>query len=157
MSNEITLAEAITMTHAYQNDPLFAGQAIAAKLNNASYLEIINQPGCVEVRTYFAKDAAGAATVGGAMALITGDDIVKSALGAGMNSISSNLVGKLFNTVQETVTKIDKTQAQYVEAKTQAQQLITGNPNLQKISALQAEQLKQAQFINDKISELEAT
>ena len=63
MSNEITLAEAITMTHAYQNDPLFAGQTIAAKLNNASYLEIINQPGCVEVRTYFAKDAAGALTL----------------------------------------------------------------------------------------------
>jgi 3-deoxy-D-arabino-heptulosonate 7-phosphate (DAHP) synthase len=63
MSNEITLAEAITMTHAYQNDPLFAGQTIAAKINNASYLEIINQPGCVEVRTYFAKDAAGALTL----------------------------------------------------------------------------------------------
>jgi hypothetical protein len=63
MSNEITLAEAITMAHAYQNDPLFAGQTIAAKLNNASYLEIINQPGCVEVRTYFAKDAAGALTL----------------------------------------------------------------------------------------------
>ncbi len=63
MSNEITLAEAITMTHAYQNDPLFAGQTIAAKINNASYLEIINQPGCVEVRTYFAQGAAGALTL----------------------------------------------------------------------------------------------
>jgi hypothetical protein len=63
MSNEITLPEAVAMTHAYQNDPLFAGQTVAAKINNASYLEIINQPGCVEVRTYFAKDAAGALTL----------------------------------------------------------------------------------------------
>ena len=61
--NEITLAEAITMTHAYQNDSLFSGQTISAKIPNAAYLDIINQPGCVEVRTYFAKNAAGALTL----------------------------------------------------------------------------------------------
>jgi len=63
MSNEITLAEAIGMTHAYQNDSLFSGQTVSAKIPNAAYLEIINQPGCVEVRTYFAKNAAGALTL----------------------------------------------------------------------------------------------
>jgi hypothetical protein len=63
MSNEITLPEAVAMTHAYQNDPLFAGQTISAKIPNAAYLEIINQTGCVEVRTYFAKNAAGALTL----------------------------------------------------------------------------------------------
>lgn len=61
--NEITLAEAITMTHAYQNDSLFSGQTISAKIPNAAYLDIINQPGCVEVRTYFAKNEAGALTL----------------------------------------------------------------------------------------------
>lgn len=63
MSNEITLSEAIGMTHAYQNDSLFSGQTVSAKIPNAAYLEIINQPGCVEVRTYFAKNAAGALTL----------------------------------------------------------------------------------------------
>ena len=61
--NEITLAEAITMTHAYQNDSLFSGQTISAKIPNAAYLDIINQTGCVEVRTYFAKNAAGDLTL----------------------------------------------------------------------------------------------
>lgn len=61
--NEITLAEAITMTHAYQNDSLFSGQTISAKIPNAAYLDIINQTGCVEVRTYFAKNEAGALTL----------------------------------------------------------------------------------------------
>ena len=61
--NEITLAEAITMTHAYQNDSLFSGQTISAKITNAAYLDIINQTGCVEVRTYFAKNEAGALTL----------------------------------------------------------------------------------------------
>lgn len=63
MSNEITLAEAIGMTHAYQNDSLFSGQTVSAKIPNSAYLDIINQPGCVEVRTYFAKNAAGALTL----------------------------------------------------------------------------------------------
>lgn len=61
--NEITLAEANTMPHAYQNDSLFSGQTISAKIPNAAYLDIINQTGCVEVRTYFAKNAAGDLTL----------------------------------------------------------------------------------------------
>ena len=61
--NEITLAEAITMREAYQTDSLFAEQAIAVTDSNDPYLEIINQPGCVEVRTYFAKNEAGALTL----------------------------------------------------------------------------------------------
>ncbi len=65
MSNphEITLAEAVTMTHAYQNDSTFANQTIAVKTSNDAYLDIINQPGCVEVRSYFAKDANGVLTL----------------------------------------------------------------------------------------------
>ncbi len=65
MSNphEITLAEAVTMTHAYQNDSTFANQTIAVKTSNDVYLDIINQPGCVEVRSYFAKDANGVLTL----------------------------------------------------------------------------------------------
>ncbi len=65
MSNphEITLAEAVTMTHAYQNSPLFVNQTVAVKTSNDVYLDIINQPGCVEVRSYFAKDANGVLTL----------------------------------------------------------------------------------------------
>lgn len=61
--NEITLAEAGVMTHAYQNDPLFTGQTIAVKIANDAYLDIINQPGCVEIRSYFAKNTAGELTL----------------------------------------------------------------------------------------------
>ena len=65
MSNphEITLAEAVTMTHAYQNSALFVNQTVAVKTSNDVYLDIINQPGCVEVRSYFAKDANGVLTL----------------------------------------------------------------------------------------------
>ena len=65
MSNphEITLNEAITMTRAYRNDTLFTGQSIAAKISADAYLEIINQQGCVAVRSYFAKNAAGELTL----------------------------------------------------------------------------------------------
>ncbi len=65
MSNphEITLAEAITMTHAYQSDTLFTGQTVAAKISADAYLEIINQHGCEAVRAYFAKNAAGELTL----------------------------------------------------------------------------------------------
>ena len=65
MSNthEITLAEAVAMTQAYQNDSLFANQTVAAMMESDAYLEIINQPGCTGIRMYFAKEAAGALTL----------------------------------------------------------------------------------------------
>jgi hypothetical protein len=65
MSNphEITLAEAITMTQAYQNDPFFSLQTLSAKIPADAYLDIINQTGCEEVRTYFAKNDLGDLTL----------------------------------------------------------------------------------------------
>lgn len=57
--NEITLAEAIIMTHAFQNDSTFAGMNISGKMPNTAYHDIMSQPGCVEVRTYFAKNSNG--------------------------------------------------------------------------------------------------
>jgi len=60
--NEITLAEAITMTHAYQNDATFVNQTVATKTSISTYQDLMNQPGCVEIRTYFAKDANGILT-----------------------------------------------------------------------------------------------
>jgi hypothetical protein len=58
MSNyhEITLTEAAAMTHAYQNDPLFDGMTVAGKMDNSAFQEIMTQPGCVAIRTYFAKN-----------------------------------------------------------------------------------------------------
>lgn len=73
--NEITLAEAITMTHAYQNDATFANQTVAVKTSNDTYLDIINQPGCVEVRSYFAKDSNGVLTLVVVGVDINGDDM----------------------------------------------------------------------------------
>lgn len=106
------------------------------------------------------KDAAGAATIGGAIALVTGDDIVQSALGAGVDSISSNIVGKMFNTIKSAVTTSDKLAADYKATQTQAQALLDKNPNLQIIAANQAKQYEQAQLINKEIEaykKLEAT
>lgn len=56
MSNphEITLAEAITMTHAYANDPQFTGLSRAVKFPAAAYTDILSQPNCVGIRSYFA-------------------------------------------------------------------------------------------------------
>jgi hypothetical protein len=55
-TNEITLTEAVALTHAYQLDPNFVNQPVAFKTDNSTILEIINQPGCVQIRTYMAKD-----------------------------------------------------------------------------------------------------
>ena len=48
------------------------------------------------------QNAAGDATISGAIALVTGEDIKKAALNAGVGAISSDLVGNLFNTIQWT-------------------------------------------------------
>jgi hypothetical protein len=56
-SHEITLQEAITMTHAYQNSPQFAGQTKAGLISATAVKELLNQPGCLGVRIYFALNA----------------------------------------------------------------------------------------------------
>lgn len=75
-SNEITLNEAITLTHAYQNDLLFTDQTIAVKTSIETYLDIINQPGCIEVRSYFAKDLNGKLTLVVIGVDVNGNDII---------------------------------------------------------------------------------
>ena len=52
----ISLSEAETMTHAYQNAPQFQGLTIACMIDNNAYQQVLTQPGCVNVRTYFALD-----------------------------------------------------------------------------------------------------
>jgi hypothetical protein len=52
--HEITLQEAITMTHAYQNTPQFAGQTKAGLITASAVQDLLNQPGCLGVRIYFA-------------------------------------------------------------------------------------------------------
>ncbi len=61
--NEISLAEASSMTHSYQNDPAFSGMTISCKISNSAYQDIMSQPGCVEVRSYFAKNSSGNLTL----------------------------------------------------------------------------------------------
>ncbi len=56
-SNTITLQEAITMTHAYQNSPQFAGLTKAGLISATAVQDLLNQPGCVGVRIYFALNA----------------------------------------------------------------------------------------------------
>lgn len=53
-NHEITLQEAITMTQAYQNAPQFAGQTKAGLITASAVQDLLNQPGCVGIRIYFA-------------------------------------------------------------------------------------------------------
>lgn len=59
----ITLAEAATMTHAYQNAPQFQGLTKSCMMDNGSYQQVMTQPGCEGVRTYFALDDANKLTI----------------------------------------------------------------------------------------------
>jgi hypothetical protein len=52
----ISLAEAATMTHAFQNAPQFQGLTVACMMDNNAYQQVMTQPGCAGVRTYFALD-----------------------------------------------------------------------------------------------------
>lgn len=56
-SHEITLQEAITMTHAYQNSPQFAGQTKAGLIDASAVEALLNQQGCAGMRIYFALNA----------------------------------------------------------------------------------------------------
>lgn len=53
-SHEITLQDAITMTHAYQNSPQFAGQTKAGLIDASAVMALLNQQGCAGMRIYFA-------------------------------------------------------------------------------------------------------
>jgi hypothetical protein len=59
----ISLSEAATMTHAYQNAPQFQGLTIACMMDNMSYQQVISQPECVSLRTYFALDEQNNLTI----------------------------------------------------------------------------------------------
>ena len=53
----ITLQEAETLTHAYQNAQQFQGLTIASLTNSAEVIQLLNQPGCVGMRINFPLDS----------------------------------------------------------------------------------------------------
>jgi len=59
----ISLAEAATMTHAFQNAPQFQGLTVACMMDNNAYQQVMTQPGCAGVRTYFALDELNNLTI----------------------------------------------------------------------------------------------
>lgn len=65
MSNphEITLAEAITMTHAYANAPQFQGMTRSVLFNSEAFTDILSQPGCIGIRLYFSLTDQDALTL----------------------------------------------------------------------------------------------
>jgi len=52
----INLNDAVELTHAFQNAPQYQGNTVACMINAAAYQQLLAQPGCVNVRTYFALD-----------------------------------------------------------------------------------------------------
>ena len=50
----IPLEEAVELTHAYQSSIKFQGETKACMLDADAYRDLINQPDCNSVRTYFA-------------------------------------------------------------------------------------------------------
>ena len=59
----ITLQEAETLTHAFQNSNQFQGLTVACKIDSDAYQQILNQPDCVDVRTYFALNSNNELTI----------------------------------------------------------------------------------------------
>lgn len=55
-SHIINLNEAIQLTHAFQNAPQYQGNTVACMIDATAYQQLLAQPGCVNVRTYFALD-----------------------------------------------------------------------------------------------------
>ena len=82
MSNphDISLAAAITMTHAYANDPQFTGLTRAVKFPAAAFTDILSQPNCTAIRSYFAKSATGVLTLVMVGVDENGDDITNGKL-----------------------------------------------------------------------------
>lgn len=63
MSNIITLSQAETETHAYQNAIQFQDLTRACAADASAYSLLLAQPGCVEVRTYFALNSNNGLTI----------------------------------------------------------------------------------------------
>ena len=66
MSNNphvISLDEAKSMTHAYQNAAQFQGLTVASMIDKDAYQQVMDQPGCFNIRTYFALNEAGTLTI----------------------------------------------------------------------------------------------
>ncbi len=78
-SHEITLQEAITLTHAYQNSPQFAGQPKAGLITATAVQELLNQPGCEGVRIYFSLNANNNLTL-----VLVGTDINEKDMTSGV-------------------------------------------------------------------------
>lgn len=55
-SHIINLNDAIQLTHAFQNAPQYQGNTVACMIDATAYQQLLAQPGCVNVRTYFALD-----------------------------------------------------------------------------------------------------
>ena len=62
-SHVITLDQAQTMTHAFQNATQFQGLTVASMIDKDAYQLVMDQPGCVNIRTYFALNEAGTLTI----------------------------------------------------------------------------------------------
>ena len=62
----ITLSEAKELTHKFQQDPRFQGMTVASKISANAYSELLNQPGCAGIRSYFAikEDAITIVVIG---------------------------------------------------------------------------------------------
>lgn len=62
MAAMITLPEAITMTHAFQESPIGADQTISAVFEKEIIEQILNQEGCAGIRIYNALNEEGKIT-----------------------------------------------------------------------------------------------
>jgi hypothetical protein len=63
MSKFISLSEAETMTHAFQDSKLGENQTISCSCDEASIKELLNQPGCEGARFYFSLSALSKLTL----------------------------------------------------------------------------------------------
>ncbi|CAI8155807.1 MAG: Uncharacterised protein [Flavobacteriales bacterium UBA4585] len=66
MSNNthvISLDEAKQMTHAYQSAAQFQGLTVASMIDKEAYQLVINQPNCVNIRTYFGLNSEEKLTI----------------------------------------------------------------------------------------------
>jgi hypothetical protein len=83
MSNNphvISLDEAKSMTHAYQNAAQFQGLTVASMIDKDAYQLVMDQPGCVNIRTYFALNEAGTLTIVVVGVDDNGDDMTQGVL-----------------------------------------------------------------------------
>jgi hypothetical protein len=59
----ISLDEAKSMTHAYQNATQFQGLTVASMIDKVAYQLVMDQTGCVNIRTYFALNSEQKLTI----------------------------------------------------------------------------------------------